>query len=311
MRLYLGIDGGGTKTAAAIVQENGRECGRGAGGSCNIATAEEATLRRSLEEAVGEAMREAGLPAGTRFAGVCAGVAGYTARQRREEFARLLPRIVPAESHRLEPDFVIAYWGASEGEPGVIALAGTGAVLYGRNAAGETCREDGRGFLLGDRGSGFWLGTQALRHTLAQLEADAPPDPLARRVLSEIGAQDADDLIQWVYRDFQPIRVARLAGLVGSAAQEGDPDAERLLQEAVEQLCESARRVLHRLSLPAGSAPIFPLGGVWSIHPGMKAAFARLLSAREARPVTLREPLHDPAYGAALLALRGGRPPDR
>jgi N-acetylglucosamine kinase-like BadF-type ATPase len=305
MRLYLGIDGGGTKTATVIVEENGRECGRGIGGSCNIATAEEATLRRSIEEAVGAAMREAGLAAGTPFAGVCAGVAGYTARRQREEFARLLPRIVPAERHRLEPDFVIAYWGASAGEPGVIVLAGTGAVLYGRNAAGETCREDGRGFLLGDRGSGFWLGTRALQHTLQQMESDAPPDRLARRVLAEIGAQDADDLIQWVYRDFQPIRVARLAALVGSAAQEEDPYAQRLLNEAVEQLGESARRVLARLSLPPGSAPIFPLGGLWNIHPGMKSAFARLLCARTAAPVTLREPLYDPAYGAALLALRG------
>jgi N-acetylglucosamine kinase-like BadF-type ATPase len=187
----------------------------------------------------------------------------------------------------------------------VIALAGTGSVIYGRNAAGETCREDGRGFLLGDRGSGFWLGTRALQHTLQQMESDAPLDMLARRVLSEIGAQDADDLIQWVYRDFQPIRVAGLAGLVGSAAQEGNPNADRLLNEAMHQLCVSTRRVLHRLSLPADAAPIFPLGGLWNIHPGMKRVFARLLSAREASPVTLQEPRHDPAYGAALRALRG------
>src|SRR5690349_3575922 len=153
MRYVLGIDGGGTKTAAVILDEARTERGRGFGGPCNIATCDDATLRASVGDALRGALEGAGLPQEARFASVCAGVAGYTARRRRADFARLLVEIVPAERYRVEPDFVIAYWGATEGEPGIIVSAGTGTAVYGRNAAGEACRVDGRGFLLGDKGS--------------------------------------------------------------------------------------------------------------------------------------------------------------
>src|SRR5207248_2879234 len=111
-------------------------------GPCNIVTCVDAVLRESLAAATAGALSSAGLPLDSRFAGACAGVAGYTAKGRRADFRRLLAEVVPAESHRVEPDYVIAYWGATEGEPGIAAIAGTGAVIYGRSGADETCRVD-------------------------------------------------------------------------------------------------------------------------------------------------------------------------
>ena len=79
MRYYLGLDGGGTKTAAVILDSEGRELGRGQGGPGNIATGDDSTLEASVREASRTALDSAGLPPETRFAGVCVGVAGYTA----------------------------------------------------------------------------------------------------------------------------------------------------------------------------------------------------------------------------------------
>src|SRR5579883_624835 len=89
-RYYLGLDGGGTKTAAAILDADGRELGRGAGGPGNVASNDDATLRASLRDATSEARGRAGLPAEASFAAVCAGVAGYSVPARREAFAALL-----------------------------------------------------------------------------------------------------------------------------------------------------------------------------------------------------------------------------
>src|SRR5690349_2101975 len=100
MRYYLGIDGGGTKTAAAILDEHANELGRGLGGPCNIATCDDETLRESVLDAVTSAKQSAGLPNEVPFQAVCAGVAGYTAKRRRAEFLDLLKQIVPAKHHR-------------------------------------------------------------------------------------------------------------------------------------------------------------------------------------------------------------------
>jgi N-acetylglucosamine kinase-like BadF-type ATPase len=307
MSYFLGIDGGGTKTAAVILDEGGAELGRGYGGPCNIATCDDATLRKSVTDAVVGAISAAsGLSGRLPFEAVCAGVAGYTAKKRRADFQRLLQEIVPAEQHRLEPDFVIAYWGATEGEPGIIVSAGTGSVVYGHNAAGEACRVDGRGFLLGDQGSGFEIGRKALSHTLHRLEDKQDPDALTDAVMQAMGAYDTDDLIEWTYRDFQPSRIAGLASAVGELAARGDHQAARLLQEAGVGLRTLVARCLDRLSLSPENAKLHKLGGLWALGDHLMAGFNGTDDQEILPPLSLLEPKHDATYGAALLAMKTG-----
>ncbi|HLV81223.1 MAG TPA: BadF/BadG/BcrA/BcrD ATPase family protein [Chthonomonadaceae bacterium] len=312
MALFLGIDGGGTKTAAVILKADGKELGRGLGGPGNIATGSEPALAQSLGDAVGGACRAAGLSRQeTRFAAVCAGVAGYSAAERREAFRRLLGVQVQADSYRVEPDYVIAYWGATCGEPGIIVIAGTGAISYGRNARGETCREDGLGYLLGDRGSGFDLGLRALRYTLEQVEAGTP-DRLAEAIMTHTGAVSHNAIVQWLYGNFSPARVAALAPVVGALAEAGDEPARRLVATMAHQLRHAARQVRHKLWLPRDS-PVYLLGSLWEIGEFFRSEFAdpRWLdpdgASDEPDPLNggrflIEPPRHDAAYGAALLA---------
>lgn len=308
--VFLGLDGGGTKTEAVIVDSGGAERGRGLSGPCNIATCDDGALRASVRDAMRAALQEAALPLETRFAAVCAGVAGYVDTRRRADFARLLAEVAPADHHWVEPDFVIAYWGATEGEPGIVVIAGTGAVVYGRNAAGEACRVDGRGFLLGDRGSGFQVGAHMLHRTLTRLDSGERPDDLDRRLLAHIEAEDADGLVEWVYRDFRPVRIAELASVVGSWAG-SDKDARGIVEAAGAGLAQSAIQALQRLHMQPTEAAFYLLGGLWNIHQAVRAAFQRAMVgfARDtwrkripAHSLALRAPKHDPAYGAALMA---------
>lgn len=314
MRYVLGIDGGGTKTAAVILDEAGTERGRGEGGPCNIATCDDVTLTASVQEAVCEALAAAGLPPDTRFAAVCAGVAGYTARRRRAEFAQLLAQLVPADKHRLEPDYIVGYWGATEGEPGVIVSAGTGSVVYGRNRAGGTHCVGGRGYLLGDMGSGYWIGQCALKRAVLRMELTLPPDEFDRLLLEEIGAQTLEDLIEWTYRDPRPARIAALAEVVSKAAERGYRHARECLAEAADALANACALVLLILQMELGDAPVYRIGGLWNLHPMMVEEFEKRLGEHIASdneqpyPALLtRAPKHDAAYGAALLALREER----
>lgn len=304
MGIYLGLDGGGTKTAACLLDEGRVELGRGLGGPCNIATGSLESLRESIVGATRRALESAGLPPATRFEAVCAGVAGYTAKRRRAEFRRLLAETIPAARHRLEPDFVIAWWGATEGEPGIIVSAGTGAVVYGRNEKGESRREDGRGFLLGDRGSGFYMGRFALKRTLNLLDADRPLMPFHKNILRAVGAEDADDLIEWVYRDFSPARVAGLAAVIGQMAAEGDEQASMLVASAGQSLRISFGKVRRKLNMPE-STPAYVLGSLWSIGEPLLGGFHRGFDQAPPPPlIEIRHPSNDAAYGAAFLAMQ-------
>ena len=309
MKYYLGIDGGGTKTAVASLEENANEIGRGLGGPCNIATCDDLTLTQSITEAVNEAREATGLGRAIEFEGVCAGVAGYTAKRRRAEFAELLKQLIPAKAHRVEPDYVIAYWGATEGEPGIIVSAGTGAVVYGRNAAGVSARFDGRGFLYGDKGSAFYIGKLAVDHILKRIDFGRPLDDFCLRVMRVLGAEDADDLIEWTYRDFCPSRIAALAVHVLKWADE-DPNglACHFVDSAADTLHNSTAMTMRKLGLTHDSVAVYLCGGLWQVSARLPKRFqmGHFNSISDEHPKypwfrELRQPKHDPAFGAAYL----------
>jgi len=306
MGYFLGIDGGGTKTASAILDEKGLDIGRGLGGPCNIATCDDGMLRRSVSDAVTTALDSAGLSANTKFEAVCAGVAGYTAKKRRAEFTKLLQRIVPADRYRVEPDYVIAYWGATEGEPGIIVSAGTGAVVYGRNEKGETSRSDGLGFILGDSGSGFDIGSRALKDMAWKAEKVGSLDRLSKRIADHIGAEDLEDLVEWTYRPFDPARIASLAEIVIQAADDGLQEAVRIVAGAATNLRIGAQLVNYYLKTKPGLLPIYPLGGLWKGGQSL-ATYFKIGHPDHGAPgeeVEFRTPKHDAVYGAAFLALQ-------
>ena len=305
---YLGIDGGGTKTASVILDQAKKELGRGIGGPCNIATCDDATLNASVTEATESALKSAGIPMDSRFAGACAGVAGYTAKRRRVEFARIFAESVPADLHRVEPDYVIAYWGATEGEPGIIVIAGTGSVAYGRNAGGESHRVDGRGYLFGDLGSAYSVGSGGLLSIMQAADRGERPDEFVQKLLKEIAGEDADDVVEWVYRGFSPARVAELARPIAMWADKGDPQADHLLRQVAGALAGKVTMLEQVLNLPIPGTPIYRMGGLWQASPIIGEHFLGLLRTwhdhlEGADSIESAEPRHDAAYGAALLAI--------
>ena len=188
MRLFLGVDGGHSSTTALIADETGRVLGAGTGGPCNHVGAAEGRqkLARAVGECVGAACARAGLDAGSvRFEAACFGMSGGPADKQ-----AILAEILHADRLLVTTDAVIALAGATAGRPGIITIAGTGSIAFGRNAAGKWARAGGWGYIFGDEGGGFDITRQALRAALRYEEGWGPATALHGVLLAETGAAD-------------------------------------------------------------------------------------------------------------------------
>jgi N-acetylglucosamine kinase-like BadF-type ATPase len=297
---YLGVDGGQSSTTALIADESGRILGRGDGGPCNHVRAPEA--RTKFFAAVGDCLKqacdEAGLDASAiHFAAACLGFSGGA--EDKETYARELIR---SAKYKITHDAEIALTGATEGQPGIIVIAGTGSMAFGRNAGGETARAGGWGYIFGDEGGAFDLVRQALRAALQYDEGWGPDTALRNRLLEATGARDANDLLHRFYTDeFPRAKVAAFAPLVTTAALSGDEAAKRILRGAAAQLASLAEGVHQNVFGKFEAVPVCYIGGVFRSEP-IRVNFAADL--QRAISCTASAPRYSPAAGAVLEALR-------
>lgn len=297
-RLYLGIDGGQSGTTAVIGDEAGRVLGVGRGGPCNHVGKAEGRAR--FLDAIGTCLTMACEQAGVlrdqlTFTGVCAGFSGGPADKE-----LLLRELIPADQMTVTTDALIALSGATAGAPGIITIAGTGSISYGRNAQRRTVRVGGWGYVYGDEGGGFDLTRQALRAILRNEEGWGPPTSLRDVLLSETGATDANDLMHRFYTDeFSRPRIAGFARLVNQEANAGDAVARNLILNAAQQLATATSAVRSQLFERGETAQVAPVGGVFRSE--MLAQRFRMLVELEDGNSAI-QPRFGPAAGALIEA---------
>jgi N-acetylglucosamine kinase-like BadF-type ATPase len=295
--LFLGVDGGQSHTKVAVGDARGRIVGRGTAGPCNHVKSGEGheKLRRAVTEAVTEALAPLGRSfADASFEAACFGMSGGP-DDKREILAELL------SCARLEvtTDAAIALWGGTGGQPGVVVIAGTGSMAFGRNAAGKTMRAGGWGYLYGDEGGAFDVVRQALRAALRDEEGWGPATRLRPALLEAGGASDVNDLLHRFYTDaFPRQRVAALAPLVDEVAAAGDTVAKQVLLEAGKKLAGYGAAVRERLFAPNEAVPVVQVGGAFN-SPFVQEGFRAVLADAAAEIVA---PKYDPAAGALLWA---------
>ena len=299
MRIFLGVDGGQSGTTALIGAEDGRVLGAGHGGACNHAGAAEGRqkLVRAVSDSVAGARAQAGLDVGVRFAAACFGMSGGP-----EDKAAILRQILPADAVVVTDDAVIALAGATGGEPGIVTIAGTGSIAFGRHADGRTARTGGWGYIYGDEGGGFDIARQALRAVLRAAEGWGPPTALMPVLLEATGSADANDMLHRFYTpDWPRPRVAALAPLVDAAGMAGDAVARDILHNAAQQLAMLTASVRAQLWQPGELARVAWIGGVF--RSGMLLERYRALVELEDGNRT-GPPEYGPAAGALIEAWR-------
>jgi N-acetylglucosamine kinase len=298
--LFLGVDGGQSSTRAVIGDDGGRVLASGIGGPVDHADAPGGAdrLRRALSDAVGAACARLGLdPAETTFEAAFGGFTGGP-----EGKGSLMEERIRARRFGVSDDSVTALTGALAGEPGIVTVAGTGSICFGRNAAGDTARAGGWGYAFGDEGSAFDLTRRALRAALRFEEGWGPPTALHALLREALDVADIR-LVQRRLYATENIRraVAALAPLVDRAALAGDPVAHGILLDAATDLARITRVVRGRLFQPEDAVAIAAVGGVFRCSV-LRAEFAAQLTAPGCDRVI--DPLHEPAVGALIEGYR-------
>jgi N-acetylglucosamine kinase-like BadF-type ATPase len=227
---------------------------------------------------------------------VCLGFSG--GGQDKERYVRELS---PSELYKVTHDAEIALIGATAGEPGIILIAGTGSIAFGRNGKGETARAGGWGYIFGDEGGAFDLARQALRAALRQEEGWGEVTSLHEKLLRSTGAASANELLHRFYGSFDRTQIATLAVLTTEAAEQEDAVAKAILERAAQQLGEYVQGVYSRLFQEAQVISVACVGGVFESE-RLRQLFSRVVRNSIGSPVIA--PQFNPAAGALLEALR-------
>jgi N-acetylglucosamine kinase-like BadF-type ATPase len=300
--LVIGLDIGGTSTRVLVGDLDGTRVGAGLAGGGNPTTHGPAAAVVELRAALTAALTGVD-PARVRAAVVGLAGGGKLAAdpQARTAFDGAWRAAGLDCPYRLVGDALVGYVSATAAPDGSVLVAGTGAIAAAVRDRALDRIVDGHGWLLGDDGSGFWLGRRAARAALAVLEGRAPDGPLARAVRRRLlGTEEiaspargtASDLVQAVNAG-PPVALAELAPLV-LRAYGADPVARDAVRDAAEHLADSLAGV-HRAGLPVVLA-----GGLLATQTPLAAVLRTRIAQRW--PTTAALPAGDGAAGAAWLA---------
>lgn len=292
----LGIDAGGTKTVCRIADGHGQTLAEVRGPGANLQNAGELQVEKVLHDVIERATREADV--WPRSA--CIGMAGVDRAEDSAVVRGILSRLVPRCDVVVVNDALIALEAGAPGAPGVVVIAGTGSIAYGRDDRGRAARAGGWGYVLADEGSGYWLGRHVLRRVLRAADGRGPATTLTPRVLAHYEVAQPRDLVREVYAGrFKPSTVAAIASLAEVAADEGEAWALDLIRSGAEELALSARAVLTRLDLASG--PVLLAGGIFRVVPRLREGVTATLGAL-APAVRVSTLPDDPVAGAVSLA---------
>lgn len=294
MRHVIGIDAGGTKTVGLLADETGAVLRDSRAGAANLVMQGELGVEKVIFEVIDALDPPAGVDA------ICLGIAGADRPSSLELMAGVLGRLGFRHHVRVVSDALIALAAGAPEALGIVLVAGTGSVAYGRDGE-RSARSGGWGYLLGDEASAYWLGLAAVRQGIRGLDGRGPETTLYERIRRRLGVETPQDLSDWFYSKQAPrTAVAELAGVVEEAAREGDAGAEAILALAAEHLSRAASAVARKLEFP-GEYPLILAGGTFRACPSLESRLVARLELPAARVERLQV---EPARGAVLLALQ-------
>ena len=299
----LGIDAGGTKTVCLLADQNGAILSEGRGGGANLQASGELEVEKVLHDVMERALGDRDE---IRPAAICLGIAGVD-RPRDADAVRGIMRRIGFKSRVLVVnDALIALTAGVGAESGLVVIAGTGSIAYGRKGS-RAARSGGWGYLLGDEGGGFWIGRAALSAVVRQFDGRGPSTQLTDLVLRHMHLHSPTELIHAIYdRGLQRHAVSGIAGVVREASEAGDAVAAEILGRAANELGAAASAVVQTLGMRGSVFRTVLAGGIFRAIPALAGAITSRLS--EIAPRSDVQLLQiEPAVGAVHLALAAAR----
>lgn len=284
----IGLDIGGSKTRG-VRFENGKAVRDETAGSSNVQNVSREAAAANLAGLFGKI-------GGGQVDRVLAGSGGIDTEDDALALAALIEPHVPGAQVSVVHDSRLLL-AAGRTSTGVAVIAGTGSAAWGRNAAGEEARAGGWGYLLGDEGSGYWLGREAVRHSLRRMNKGLEPDALTRALLASCGLDDPNKLIALFHSDETDRRYwAQRASAVVQTAEEGLDASRQLLDQAGRDLAELAAQAVRQLGVPG---PVILGGGLGMNVGALQGAFRAGLAVHGVTDVRVLD--QDPVFGVLQI----------
>lgn len=298
----IAIDGGGTRTRCAAYTLDGRQLATGSGGPSNHLSAGKSRALESLQIAISQTLQScnAGID-DVRL--VSAGFAGVDYDRTGASDMEALLSEAGYQRAFIQGDMVTAHAGALNGQPGVIAIAGTGSVYFGTSPDGSCLKLGGFGYAFGDEGAGYWIGIESLRAASKAYDQRAAPTRLVAALCQVLNLKDFSQILQLFYSEsMQPSQVAKLSLTVEAVAEGGDAVALQILEQAGRELAIGTVTLIRRLKYSVECVVSY-YGAILQECPIVLEAFKHhiVLSLPTTR---IEEPVFDALYGAYLLGRR-------
>jgi len=296
-----GVDGGATKTVAAVLELKTFQVSLGRGGPANVDAVGIDAAADALQTAMGEALAGAGI-GGSSLGPTVFGLAG-TVPEALED--RVRQKFSLSDAYFIN-DVVTAWASGTWLEPGVAVISGTGSHVFGVNAAGESWRTGGWGHILGDEGSGYWLGLEGIKAALKYRDGSGPKTSLLDACVRFYELRAIEEMQEVFYsKPFTKDEVAAFAREVAAEADAGDAVAHSLFEVAATDLAAQVRAPVRMLGLDASGERfvIAQVGSVFARSARLRGSFER--AVREFAPnAAFVLPELAPVGGSLLFAVR-------
>ena len=295
MAYYLGIDGGGTKTTCAVGDDE-KLLATATSGPSNIVRVGEWKARESLHDCVKQACAAAGISTG-QVARTCVGGSGAARPELAAIVRGILSEILPTAVD-VVGDMETALVAAFEDGPGVIVIAGTGSIAYGRDKQGRTLRAGGWGFAIGDEGSAHWIGREAVSAVLRASDRGGESPSLAAALCKAWGVGTLIDLA----RGANSVPPPDFSALAPAVMRSKDEVAMTVLSRAGRELSELVHVVIRRLFGHGDEiVPVAMTGGVFRHAEVVREVFYNELRRLDPR-ADVRPQIVEPVHGALQMA---------
>jgi glucosamine kinase len=297
----VGIDGGGTKTEAVIMDENYRLLGEGVAGPSNPLRVGIVKAAAAVREAIDKACQAAQVQR-TDIQAAEVGLAGARREELRSRMREALSNTGIAQIEVVS-DADIALYGATDGEPGVVVIAGTGSVCCGINGRGKQMCAGGWGPIVGDEGGGSWIARQALRAIARAADGRGPDTRMTAAAIAYFHITTADDLSTAIYAPtVTNERIAGFAKQVIKAAKAKDQVAREILVQTGIELGLAAAAVIRNLKMERERFQVAYVGGVFNAAGELVHGSMRDEVKQTAPAAYLAPPRFSPAIAAARMA---------
>lgn len=298
----IGIDGGGTKTHGIIADFKGNAVAEAVSGSANFQMLGIEPVAKLLIDLIYELVDKAGC----KISDVKLAVLGLTGAGRERDREKIYNGLIDFAKYKnlflpeivIETDARVALEGAFMGEAGIILIAGTGSVMFAKDIKGEIHRVGGWGRFIGDEGSAFVIGREALRAVAKCVDGRGEETILKSLIYDEFNITDLMQIVSEIYSG--GFDIAKVAPLVMRAVEIGDTVAKKILEQACDELLSHVKAMLKKAKF-GETVKLSLIGGVLQSNNYVSRRLKEMIKV-ELPQVDLVEPMASPAYGAVIYA---------